>query len=101
MAEVTKAAESAAKNKKTTRTKTAGARKTATKVAKKTAVRKTSAQQARTPRVRQVTPIAPEERHRLIAESAFLKAERRGFAGGDPVRDWLEAEQEVDGSLAD
>lgn len=36
------------------------------------------------------------ERQRLIAEAAYLKAERRGFAGGDPEQDWNEAEAEVD-----
>jgi len=35
-------------------------------------------------------------RRRLIAETAYLRAERRGFCGGDPDEDWLEAEREVD-----
>jgi len=39
--------------------------------------------------------ISPEERHRLIAEAAFYRAERRGFAPGDPMQDWLEAEAEI------
>ena len=43
--------------------------------------------------------MTPEERYRLIAEAAFLKAESRGFVGGDPVVDWLAAEQEIDDSL--
>ncbi|MBZ5637620.1 MAG: DUF2934 domain-containing protein [Acidobacteriia bacterium] len=43
--------------------------------------------------------IPPEERQRLIAESAYLKAERRGFQGGDPSRDWIEAEAEIDAML--
>lgn len=38
-------------------------------------------------------------RHSLIAESAYLRAERRGFNGGCAVTDWLEAEREVDGQL--
>jgi hypothetical protein len=38
-------------------------------------------------------------RHSLIAESAYLRAERRGFAGGCCETDWLEAEQEVDRQL--
>lgn len=37
-----------------------------------------------------------EQRRALIAESAYLRAERRGFQGGDPVMDWLESEREVD-----
>ena len=47
------------------------------------------------------TIATPGERHRIIAEIAFLRAERRDFKGGDPVDDWLEAEQEVDSSLTD
>jgi hypothetical protein len=39
--------------------------------------------------------ISAEERHRLIAEAAYERAQRRGFIGGDPVADWLEAEQDV------
>jgi hypothetical protein len=37
-----------------------------------------------------------EQRRALIAESAYLRAERRGFQGGDPMTDWLESEREVD-----
>ncbi|HYW93425.1 MAG TPA: DUF2934 domain-containing protein [Gammaproteobacteria bacterium] len=40
------------------------------------------------------------ERHRRIAEAAYYRAERRGFAGGDPVNDWLEAESEIDHNQA-
>jgi len=35
-------------------------------------------------------------RRRLIEECAYLRAERRGFVGGDPQQDWLEAEMEID-----
>jgi hypothetical protein len=39
----------------------------------------------------------PEEPvwHRMIAESAYYLAERRGFQGGHSLDDWLEAEQQV------
>jgi len=37
-----------------------------------------------------------DARRRLIAEYAYLSAEQRGFAGGSPEQDWLEAEMEVD-----
>jgi hypothetical protein len=30
-----------------------------------------------------------------VAEAAYLRAERRGFIGGSPEQDWLEAEQEL------
>ena len=35
------------------------------------------------------------ERQRLIAEAAYLMAERRGFEQGDPAQDWINAEEEV------
>jgi chromosome segregation ATPase len=39
------------------------------------------------------------ERRQMIAEVAYLAAERRGFAGGDAVGDWVEAEAAVDARL--
>lgn len=36
------------------------------------------------------------DREGMIAEAAYYLAERRGFDGGDPVADWLEAEAEID-----
>lgn len=39
------------------------------------------------------------ERRRMIADAAYYRAERRGFSGGDPVADWLEAEAEVEARL--
>lgn len=40
--------------------------------------------------------LAPEQRYRMIAEAAYFRAERRGFLGGDELRDWLDAEAEID-----
>ena len=43
------------------------------------------------------SPIASsEERHRLIAQAAYYLAEKRGFQGGNPEQDWLEAAAQVD-----
>ena len=39
------------------------------------------------------------DREGMIAEAAYYLAERRGFDGGDPVADWLEAEAEIDALL--
>jgi hypothetical protein len=39
--------------------------------------------------------IGPEEIRQMIAEAAYYRAERRGFAPGDPTQDWLDAEAEV------
>ncbi len=43
--------------------------------------------------------VSAELRHQMIAETAFLQAEKRGFQGGDTVSDWLEAEKSVDSLL--
>ena len=44
--------------------------------------------------------ISSDERREMIAKAAFIKAEQRGFSGGNPVDDWLAAETEVDALLA-
>ena len=43
--------------------------------------------------------IDAELRQQMIAEAAYLIAERRGFTGGDPAQDWAEAETEVNNRL--
>ncbi len=43
--------------------------------------------------------IDAEVRQRLIAETAYLIAERRAFAEGNSEQDWLDAEKEVDNML--
>lgn len=43
--------------------------------------------------------LTSEERYQKIAETAYLRAEKRGFAPGDPMQDWLVAEQEIDALL--
>jgi len=52
-----------------------------------------------TPPVLSPPAVRPEERHALIAEKAYLRAERRGFAPGREAEDWLAAEIEVDALL--
>src|SRR3569832_2494927 len=44
--------------------------------------------------------VSAEEREKMIAQAAYLRAEQRGFMGGDPVADWLEAEAEIDSRLS-
>jgi hypothetical protein len=41
------------------------------------------------------------ERLDRIAEAAYYSAERRGFAPGHEVEDWLEAEKKIDGEGAE
>lgn len=42
-------------------------------------------------------PSFSESRETRIAERAYWRAERRGFAPGHEMEDWLNAEQEIDG----
>jgi hypothetical protein len=42
---------------------------------------------------------AVKPREALIAEAAYFRAQRRGFAPGHEEEDWLAAEAEVDGRL--
>lgn len=37
-----------------------------------------------------------EEKHRMTETAAYYRAEKRGFSDGDPVKDWLEAEGEIE-----
>lgn len=67
--------------------------KTRTKKTTKTVTRSAP---ARKPRAKTKTGIlTPEERRRMIAEAAYLRAQNRGFSGGNPEQDWLEAEAEI------
>jgi hypothetical protein len=44
--------------------------------------------------------LPPQDWRQLIATAAYLRAEARGFTGGSPEQDWLEAEKEVAARLA-
>jgi hypothetical protein len=69
-----------------------------TGVARKRAPRKTAIAQA----VESAVPApftGPEQRAALIAEAAYFRAEKRGFAPGHEQEDWLAAEAEVDARL--
>lgn len=50
--------------------------------------------------ISRVTPfVDPQQRAALIAETAYFRAEKRGFAPGHETEDWLSAEAEVDAKL--
>ena len=74
-----------------------------TTVKKSVRTKKTvAAKTVRAPKAKATTaPIVmtSEERAHLIAVSAYLRAESRGFGQGGEVEDWLVAEQEVDARL--
>ena len=71
--------------------------KTATKTQAKPTARKTT---ARKTAAKAVSPaVNDEQRLAMVREAAYFRAEQRGFVGGDPVQDWIEAELEVNAQL--
>jgi Protein of unknown function (DUF2934) len=44
-------------------------------------------------------PVAAELRRQMVAAAAYFLAERRGFAAGHDLEDWLAAEAMVDSRL--
>lgn len=51
-------------------------------------------------RVPSSTPLLADDiRHAMIEEAAYFRAASRGFDGGDPVEDWLWAEQDIEDQL--
>ena len=66
---------------------------------RKTSKAKAAAPERKAPRDTAKAPLPREQRERMIAEAAYYRAEQRGFAPGDPVVDWLEAESEIDAVL--
>jgi hypothetical protein len=56
-------------------------------------VKSPEAPAAKAPAAKTLTPI---ERSKLINETAYFIAQKRGFSAGNPVQDWLSAEQQVD-----
>ena len=46
------------------------------------------------------TGVSAEERHRLISEAAYYRAEHRGFIGGYDLEDWLDSEAQIDEMLS-
>ncbi|WP_455206964.1 DUF2934 domain-containing protein [Kaarinaea lacus] len=88
--------------KKTSKKKIAKKKVTAKKTTKKkTTSAATTKKKAASPEKGEVASktsfaISAEERWRMIANSAYLKAEARGFTPGHETEDWLQAEKEVD-----
>jgi hypothetical protein len=44
-------------------------------------------------------PVDPETRRQMVAAEAYFRAERRGFAAGHELEDWVAAEAAVDSRL--
>lgn len=88
--------------------KPAGAKGAAKKAADQATAQKQAPSSARkpitkksaSPQVDTQSAVTSEERQKMIAEAAYLRAEKRGFVGGDPAEDWLIAEAEIDKILS-
>lgn len=50
---------------------------------------------------RQPSTVPAEQRRNYIEMAAYYIAERRGFAPGNPLQDWVQAEAEIDRLLAE
>ncbi len=68
------------------------------RAARKRATQASTPEPAAAPPVTEVE-ISPEARRGMIAEAAYLRAERRGFVPGYELEDWIAAESEVDALL--
>ena len=44
--------------------------------------------------------VSEDVRRGMVAEAAYLRAERRGFMNGNEAEDWIAAEKEVDALLS-
>lgn len=75
------------------------------KVVPKSGSKAAAAKPARTKpaqaRAKKSAPILPEQRRNYIEMAAYYIAERRGFAPGNPLEDWVQAEAEIDRLLAE
>ena len=74
--------------------------KSSTRKAPSAAIAKTP--RVTTPRVRKTTTRKPArqtidsiEWRQMVVAAAYFRAEARGFAGGSPEQDWLDAEAEL------
>ncbi len=89
-------AKPAPKAKLATKPEPAAKAKAAPKVAPKPA----AAKPARS-RTKKSAGVPSEQRRNYIEMAAYYIAERRGFAPGNPLEDWVQAEAEIDRLLAE
>lgn len=89
-------------NKKAASPKGGAAKRTSVPASVRKETPSVGAKKASAPRAQVDTKstVTAEERQRMIAEAAYLRAEKRGFVGGDPADDWLSAETEIDRILS-
>ena len=66
----------------------------------KTATVEPKAPSAKKPAAKKTTaPASPQQRYHMISTAAYYLAERRGFAGGYEMQDWISAELGIDAKL--
>lgn len=93
-------AKSATKAKLAAKTEPVGKTKATPKAAPKSAPKAAAAKPAR-PRTKKPAVVPLEQRRNYIEVAAYHIAERRGFAPGNPLEDWVQAEAEIDRLIAD
>jgi len=70
--------------------------------ARKIAPKKATAKSAKTAKTdTSMMDITPKERWKMVAVAAYHKAEKRGFAPGHDLQDWIDAEKEIAEFLQD
>lgn len=74
--------------------------KPAPKAAPKSIAKEGDAKPARS-RAKKSGVVPAEQRRNYIEMAAYYIAERRGFAPGNPLEDWVQAEAEIDRLLAE
>ncbi|MDH5299925.1 MAG: DUF2934 domain-containing protein [Gammaproteobacteria bacterium] len=80
---------------------------------RKAAVTRTTADSAAKPKARRATTtkstskatkktasVSGMQREQMIRDAAYFRAQSRGFVGGNPMQDWLDAEAEIDSQIA-
>jgi hypothetical protein len=78
--------------------------RTASKAAPKTVPKAAPKPRAKKPggaAPRQPSTVPAEQRRNYVKMAAYYIAERRGFAPGNPLEDWVQAEAEIDRLLAE
>jgi hypothetical protein len=88
-----------AKAKSATKAKPEPVTKAAPKTTKKAAPKAAAAKPANT-RAKKPADIPVEQRRNYVEVAAYHIAERRGFAPGNPLDDWVQAEAEIDRLIA-
>lgn len=76
------------------------AAKKVAKTSAKAAPKTVSAKVARLD-VKKAASVSAEQRRNYVEMAAYYIAERRGFAPGNPLEDWIQAEAEIDRLLAE